>query len=138
MIFSGKESVLETIKIYASADIVLAYHGAAAANMIFAPHSATFIEVSTFSDSFDAKAWRSNMRNLQELRPDLKLLTYRIPLYHGWPEMNLTQVDVHPDADHFIKELSNVSLRPADIRNIMEIIRRTLHDEKIGRTSRRT
>ena len=67
--------------------------------------------------------WRSNLEHLRELRPDLKTVIFRIPLSHGWPGLNLSNVDGHEDADHYIKMLKNVELRRSDVQNLEEITR---------------
>ena len=125
-VYDGTESVEETIQKFQLADAVVHYLGAAAANMAFARPGTHVIEITTYMKSDDSEVWRSNMLRLRVQRPDIKSYIFRIPLSHGWPNLNLSIVDEHEDAIHFIKHLQNVSLRISDVDMLLEIIRNAL------------
>lgn len=126
-VYDGKESVEETIRKFHSADVVLLYHGAAAANMVFAKRGAHIIEITTFAKSDDSIGWRANVQYLFTHRPDIKTLVYFIPLSHGWPGLNLTSVDeLGNKADHYVKALSNITLRRSDVLNLGNIVKGAL------------
>lgn len=127
-VYNGTETIRDTVQKFRRADIVLHFHGAAAANMLFARRGTRIIEINTFVKSDDSKQWRTNMNRLKELRPDVSTLIYSIPLSHGWPELNLDKVDKHADADRYIRDFKDVSLRKSDVVNLVEIGRNMLQN----------
>lgn len=125
-VYNGTETVEDTIRKFHMADIVLHFHGAAFANLLFASRGARVIEITTFSRSDDSVEWRSNVAYLGEHRPDIDALIFRIPLAHLWPNVNLSMVDELEGADQYIKHLSDISLRRSDVDNLAEIVKTML------------
>jgi len=120
-VYTGEETVKRTIQIFHEADVIVGYHGAAMANILFASRQICFIEISTYASTDMSRSWRTNSNTLRNFRPDLNIFVYRIPLDHGWPTLNTSNVDVHEDADHYIKEFTDISLPKSDIDNVVNI-----------------
>lgn len=127
--YAGKETIDRTVEIFHSADLVIGFHGAAAANMLFAAQGACYIEISTYTKSDMSTKWRSNAESLKSSRPDLKTFTFNIPLDHGWPTLNTTDVDANENADGFIKSLTNITLQENDLDNLMSLVKYMLYDK---------
>lgn len=120
-VYTGEETVQRTIQIFHEADVIVGYHGAAMTNMLFASRQSCFIEISTYASTDMSRPWRTNSNALKKVRPDLNIFVYRIPLDHGWHTLNTSSVDVHEDADHYIKAFTNISLPKSDIDNVVNI-----------------
>lgn len=129
-IYYGTEDVEDTILKFHSADIVLLFHGAAAANMLFANRETHIIEISTYRD--DSRFWRSNTGPVKQVRPDINTCTYWIPLSQVSPDLNLSAVDESTNADAYIKNnFQTVSLRNSDVDNLFEILRLILQKRSV-------
>ena len=125
-VYDGSESVERTIELFYSADIVLGFHGAAAANMLFARPGTYFIEITTYLKSDDSISFRSNVNSMKRIRSDVNSLVFRIPLDRA-PALNVSEVDKHEDADHFVKDhFSNISLRKSDLDNLETMLTEAL------------
>ena len=121
-IYLGTENVTYTISLFHRADAVLMYHGAAAANLVFCRRFAFALEVTTYSDISSSSPWRSNFPTLRQLRPDLVLLVYRIPLAAAFPHVDVRELESAEDRDALIKQLENVTVSSNDADNITSLI----------------
>jgi len=69
-----------------------------------------------------SRSWRTNSVPLKRIRPDISTYVYRIPLDHGWPNLNTSTVHLHKDADHYIKAFTNIIMPKSDLDNIIDIV----------------
>ena len=118
IIYHGNETIRETIIKFRSANVVVMYHGAAAANLIFCRARTIAVEFTTYHDVQEKHRWRANFRTIRALRPDLRLLTYHLPFRTVYPNINHSLNDVE-DTDHFIKDLYNVHIPKHVMDNVL-------------------
>ena len=118
-VFNGYESFEDTVRKFANAFVVFGFHGAATANMLFAPRNAIVVELTFFEDAKDEDIWRSNRAALQKLRPSIIWLTHGIDIEvaHVPHAEDIKQHKLR-DADHFLKRQRLFDIPLSDLHNI--------------------
>jgi len=146
--YHGHESLLETVRLFAGARVVVGYHGAGLVNTVFMPHRACVVEVSTYMAPEEGGAeqqlqlpatgptnltkhvghyidlagskWRTNEPGIAPWNPKLTWTVYRLPLAQVLRANNVTRWAWrrYPDA---LKFLPWVGLEPHDVDNVAAI-----------------
>jgi len=121
-VYSGLENVTRTIKMFSSANVVIMYHGAAAANIVFCEDNTAVLEISCYADLAGSKKWRSNAPSLRALKPKVTLGVFYLPLQEAFPSLNSTILDSVGNLNSFIKGLSNIHVGASQLEVIGSFI----------------
>jgi hypothetical protein len=117
VIFTGKESPLQTVRIFQRARWLIGYHGAGLANAYFMNNSTRIVEISTYEDIESRVEWRTNMREVTKYG-QFETLLLRIPIQQIMEANGVHSLPLH-DVDHFVKDLRYVKLTSQDVQRIM-------------------
>lgn len=131
-VFYGNETVEETVRLFSSAQVVIGFHGAAAANLVFLPPNAIVMEITvlvnmTYVDSFNVSriyfgGWRSFTNKniiLQNVPFPIEYLQYVID--PGFNFNNITNIDYYL---HFL--IQDIVIPDSALINIVEIVARVV------------
>jgi hypothetical protein len=134
VVYSGNESFHSTARLFASADVVIGYHGAGLVNTVFLPKRALVIEITTTRDPQRVGTWLDD-----DIRPQLRVwrtnrmlagcreLDWRVyALPHsqlGVTKKVLKRNDLNGVSLHqFLKKTSTVDLTAADLDQIAHMV----------------
>lgn len=142
VVHDGSENVTATMGAYYQASVILMYHGAAAANLLFTRRNTVVVEITTYKNTDSLQRWRSNKASLSSgwegllhLRPDLRWFVHHIPLSIAYPQVKETEFGSHSDGNRFIKGLRNVHLSRNDIDNIEDLLAENLRHALVDRST---
>lgn len=121
--YHGNETVRTTITLFSRATIIFGYHGAGHVNCIFSAPGTIVVEMSTFQDMDEARAWRSN-RVIPDFHTQLKWVVYHLGLDTVVADMD--EFIRVPDKDHYIKERAYVDVPMKALINIAAFIKAML------------
>ena len=141
VVYHGNESFADTVRLFASASVVLQFHGAGATNLLWAPDGVAFIELTLLIDPDNTRPWRGIGHLIVDAVPSIKWYLHGIPLSDG---VNVSAIEeaigVSPiptelfenyrEADMFIQtEQQEIAVPTADLTNLAWISN-TLHDNR--------
>ena len=114
--YHGNETGRQTMKLFRRADHI-AYHGAAAGNLLFSRPQVIFLELSTYTDLSSKYSWRTNTRTLLPIRPDIISIVHFLPLNTITSSMTLDACAAE-NKDQFVKGLQNISIIDSELEKI--------------------
>lgn len=119
VVYTGRESPSQTVKIFQKARYRVGYHGAGLVNAYFMNNRTRILEISTFKDLKNSDPWRSNMKEVTKYGAfETRIL--RIPIQQL---LNANNVSYRAfDPDHYVKGLKYVSLTEEDVERIAEFV----------------
>jgi hypothetical protein len=130
--YHGNETLLQTIRLFASASVVIGFHGAGVVNAVFGPQSAVIMELTLLADEAAPlpRPFRSNAIPLLPLLPPAsRWLTYALPATAAHLP-NATELaalkETKTDRDHVLKHASDIRVSPVDVFNIAAAIKAML------------
>lgn len=110
VVFDGTESLRRTVDLFRNARVVVGYHGAGLANIVFSRNGTVLIELTTYVRG--TRSWRVNTPSVTKWG-SFHSYVIHIPILHILRANNRT-CDV-ADRDHCIKDLPVVTV-PDDVR----------------------
>lgn len=116
--YHGNETGRQTMKLFRRADAIIAYHGAAAGNLLFSRPQVIFLELSTYTDLSSKYSWRTNTRTLLPIRPDIISIVHFLPLNTITSSMTLDALAAAENKDQFVKGLQNISIIDSELEKI--------------------
>jgi len=121
-LYTGVENVSQTIELFYSAKVVVMFHGAAAANLIFCEDDTIVVELSLFSNFLGTTKWRSNAPTLRAYKPQIVLGVYYIFLETALPSLDSNKLNSIHDVDGFLKKQNNITLGDSELGVIRDFI----------------
>ena len=109
-----------------AARVVIMFHGAAAANVVFCEEDTLILEVTFFEDFDGARKWRSNAPTLKALRPQMIFAVYYLPLQVALPHLNSSMLKDVDNVDLFLKAQSDIQIGETELDVIYNFLRRAL------------
>ena len=134
-VYSGIENATHTIKMFYSARVVIMFHGAAAANLVFCEDNTTVLGISCFADLEGINKWRSNAQLLRSLKPNITLGVLYVPLQVAYPHLNATVMAATSNADKLIKDQSGVHLSAPELQTVGKFIMESVFEFNSSRPS---
>jgi len=122
IVYTGKETTESTMQAFYTASAVIMYHGAAAANLMFARSGQLAIEVTTYMDEQSSRRWRANFVTLKKMRKDVRFMIHHVG--QTYAVLNATSLadERNKSIDSILKEAVNVSMSNHDVDNIVGIV----------------
>lgn len=117
VVYTGKESTIETVEIFQKARYLVGYHGAGLVNAYFMNNRTRILEITTYQDRNNSVPWRSNMKEITKYGSFVTRVL-RLPIQQLLKTNNVTYKINDPD--HFVKNLKFVGLEKEDVQKIVE------------------
>jgi len=125
-LYDGDEDALRTVEMFHSAHVVIHFHGAAAANIVFCEENTTVLELTVFQDFNGTRKWRTNAPFLRAFRPNIKIGVYHLPLNVAFPALSSSLLAASDDVDLLIKGQSEIQLGGVEHEVILDFVRDSL------------
>lgn len=78
-VFHGNETAAQTMAVFSQSKVVVGYHGAGLANVLFSPPGTVVLEYTSLADVDSTALWRSNA-NLTRLHPNLTWIQHAVDI----------------------------------------------------------
>ncbi len=112
-----------TIHKFHRASAVIAFHGAALANLLFSSENTFAIEISTFSDLQSSVPWRSVTDGFKRrIRPDLTTEVYRLSLESAFGVEQAIKIVESGNANMAILRSRNIRLSEEDVQALRGMV----------------
>ena len=121
-VHNSDDGINTTITKFQRASVVVAFHGAALANMFFAPKHASVFEISTYRDLSSPLPWRNVVTGFRKrIRPDLNIHIFGLSLMNvSVRAREISESGKLLDAE--ILNSQNIQFSLADIQNLTKMI----------------
>lgn len=127
ILYTGAEQDARVVQMFYSADVIILFHGAAAANLYFSRENVICVEISTYRDLNSTIMWRNNLRLIMQHRPDIIAFNMYLPLDEAFPgafqNSEYTEVPVHGKV---VKNQSPVYMSNSAMDNMFESLQNHL------------
>ena len=130
--YFGNESIAETIRLFANAQVVFGFHGAGLINVVFCKPTTVVVELTFLlnEDEANPRPFRTNGPGVLPIAAEqLNWLVHALPVSVAHIPNNVELSAMHEDnhdRDHALKQASNISVPPVDMYNVLASVKALL------------
>lgn len=129
-VFYGNETAARTMDMFAQSKVVIGYHGAGLANVLFSPPGTVVLEFTTMKDVGSRAVWRTNAV-LEKIHPNLTWIQHAVDLDrldHDSTGVGtfVDAVNAAQDRNHFIKSVKRVYISPGVLFNAFSRLKKEI------------